>query len=110
MKLLFDQNLSPLLTRMLESLYSGSIHVRDVNLSRASDEEVWNYARANEMTIISKDSDFQQRSFLFGHPPKVVWIRCGNCSTKEIEALLRSSRRDMELFGDDPDGAFLALG
>jgi predicted nuclease of predicted toxin-antitoxin system len=109
-KLLFDQNLSPLLAKALEPLYPGSIHVRNVNLSRASDEDIWNYAGANDLTIISKDSDFQQRSFLFGHPPKVVWIRCGNCSTKGIEALLRSYRRDLESFGDDPDGAFLALG
>jgi predicted nuclease of predicted toxin-antitoxin system len=33
---------------------------------------------------VSKDTDFHQRSFLFGGPPKVVWIRLGNCSTEDI--------------------------
>jgi predicted nuclease of predicted toxin-antitoxin system len=80
-KLLFDQNLSHRLVKALASEFPESVHVRDVGLEKALDEPVWEYAKANSFVIVSKDSDFHQRSFLFGHPPKVVWIRRGNCST-----------------------------
>jgi predicted nuclease of predicted toxin-antitoxin system len=108
-KLLFDQNLSPRLTKVLEDLYPGSTHVRDVGLNSALDETVWDYAARNGLTIISKDSDFHQRSFLFGHPPKVVWVRRGNCSTDQIESILRTHHADLLKFEQDAEGAFLTL-
>jgi len=108
-KLLFDQNLSPRLIKALEDLYPGSVHVRDVGLNNALDETVWNYAARHGLTIISKDSDFHQRSFLFGHPPKVVWIRRGNCSTNDIEAILRAYHADLTEFEQNEEGAFLTL-
>jgi predicted nuclease of predicted toxin-antitoxin system len=109
-KLLFDENLSPKLTRLLSDLYPSATHVRDVGLARADDDVVWEYAAKHGFTIVSKDADFHQRSFVHGHPPKVVWIRRGNCSTAEIERVLRAHRADVAVFGRDPDGAFLELG
>ena len=70
MRLLFDQNLSPLLVTLLADLFTQSVHVRDVGLQAADDETVWNYAIQQRLVIISKDSDFRQRSFLFGGPPQ----------------------------------------
>jgi predicted nuclease of predicted toxin-antitoxin system len=69
MKLLFDQNLSPRLTRLLDDLYPGSLHVREVGLREAEDAAIWEYAKQNGFIAISKDSDFQARSLLFGIPP-----------------------------------------
>ena len=71
-KLLFDHNLSYRLVRALQQEYSDSQHVREVGLSEATDEAVWRHAGVQGLTIVTKDSDFHQRSFLFGHPPKVV--------------------------------------
>lgn len=95
MKLLFDQNLLPYLVVRLADLFPGSRHVRDVGLERADDETVWRHALNHGFAIVSKDSDFQERSQLAGSAPRVVWIRRGNCSTTEIEAMpmLRISRR-----------------
>ena len=59
--------------------------------------------------IVSKDSDFHQLSFVRGHPPRVVLIRRGNCSTDEIESLLRQYAEDLRAFGRDPDASFLAV-
>jgi predicted nuclease of predicted toxin-antitoxin system len=59
--------------------------------------------------IVSKDSDMHQRSFLFGHPPKVIWVRLGNCSTSDIEALLRANLDSIESFFDDEEASFLSL-
>ncbi len=92
MKLLFDQNLSRRLVISLQSDFPQSVHVQDAGLSKSSDETVWNYAKANGLVIVSKDSDFHQRSFLHGHPPKVIWIRRGNCSTLDVELILRAHR------------------
>ena len=109
MKRLFDQNLSPWLVTALADLFPESIHVRDVGLRDAPDEAVWDYAARHGLTIVSKDADFHQRSFLFGHPPKVVWIKRGNCSTTEIHTILRAHHADLGAFEQDADGAFLIL-
>jgi predicted nuclease of predicted toxin-antitoxin system len=108
-RLLLDQNLSPLLVQALLPFYPGSTHVRDVGLHIADDEVVWTYAAQHGFVIVSKDADFHQRSFLLGAPPKVIWIRRGNCSTREIEALLLERHVDILAFEGDPDAAFLAL-
>ena len=109
MNRLFDQNLSHRLVRSLADLFPHGNHVRSAGLGRADDDAVWKYAAAHGFMIVSKDSDFHQRSFLHGHPPKVVWIRCGNRSTGEIESLLRRHAADLRAFAQDPDASFLVL-
>ena len=109
MRLLYDQNLSPRLVRALSDLFPDSKHVRDVGLERADDETVWAYAASNGFTIDSKDADFHQRSFLFGHPPRVVWIQRGNCSTSEIENLLRARHAEVLEFGSAEQGSFFSV-
>jgi predicted nuclease of predicted toxin-antitoxin system len=108
-KLLFDQNLSPNLVRLLKILYPASVHVRDVGLASADDLILWNYAIENGMTIVTKDGDLHQMSFLYGHPPKVVWIQKGNCSTREIETILRTRYNDLVGFDKDAEASFLAI-
>jgi len=76
MKLLLDQNLSPRLPQLLFDLFPGSVHVRDVGLRDAADA-IWQYAKAHAFVVVSKDSDFQQRSLLLGAPPKFIWLRLG---------------------------------
>ena len=110
MKLLFDHNLSPKLVEHLADVFPGSKHVRNLNLHKADDAQVWEYARMNALAIVSKDEDFHQLSFLHGPPPKVVWVRLGNCTTSDIEHLLRESEADLAQFDADEAGAFLILG
>ncbi|MGH7137018.1 MAG: DUF5615 family PIN-like protein, partial [Pirellulales bacterium] len=98
MKLLFDQNLSHRLVGSLAVEYPASAHVRHVGLASASDPAIWNYARTNGFAIVSKDSDFEQRALLYGHPPKVIWLRLGNCPTLAAEALLRNRHTDVLAF------------
>jgi predicted nuclease of predicted toxin-antitoxin system len=63
----------------------------------------------HNLVIVSKDADFHQRSFTRGHPPKVIWIRRGNCSTNEIEAMIRSAQRDLLEYAANRDASFLML-
>lgn len=109
MKLLFDQNLSPKLVGQLAAEYPGSAHVRDHGMATAPDPAVWAFAAAHGFVIVSKDTDFQQRALLLGHPPKVVWVRLGNCPTSAVAALLRSRPADLLVFEADPEASFLAL-
>jgi predicted nuclease of predicted toxin-antitoxin system len=109
MKLLFDQNLSHKLVRLLSDLFPESVDIRDVNLNAAEDSVIWDYAKANGFVIVSKDSDFHQRSFVYGFPPKVIWIKLGNCSTADIAKLLRANWASIESFYADERGTFLSL-
>jgi predicted nuclease of predicted toxin-antitoxin system len=109
-KLLFDANISHRLADSLSDLYPGSTHVRLLGLRRASDREVWDYARTNDFLIVSKDSDFHQLSFLHGAPPKVVWVQLGNCRTIEIETVLRARYESLARFRNDEQSALMLLG
>jgi len=66
--------------------------VRDVGLRTGSDAHVWEDATTKGFTIVSKDTDFRERSFVEGFPPKVVWLDVGNAGTTEIAALLHKER------------------
>lgn len=109
MKLLFDQNLSHRLKELLNKPFPNSIHVKDIEMTRASDTEIWEYAKDHGYTIVSKDADFHQRSFVLGHPPKVIWIQRGNCTTDEIHDLLYKNRNSISIFGDNKKSSFLVL-
>ena len=90
MKLLFDHHLSPALVHRLSDLFPDSEHVWNVGLDRVSDVEIWWYARAHGFIVASKDADFSDLSMQYGFPPKFVWLRLGNCTTADVENLLRS--------------------
>ena len=109
MKLLFDENLSPKLVTTLEDVFPDSRHVDRVGLGGATDTEVWNFACEHGLALISKDSDFYDRSLLKGHPPKVIWIKRGNCTNKQIELILRNKAAQIETLLGHPDTAFLIL-
>ncbi|HEX6827937.1 MAG TPA: DUF5615 family PIN-like protein [Burkholderiales bacterium] len=109
MKLLFYENLPPVLVESLAELFTGSEHVHRVGLGSADDEASWKFARARSFTIVTKDSDFHERGLLVGYPPKVIWIRRGNCSTADIEMVLRSCADDIRQLGQDDDAAVLIL-
>lgn len=109
MRLLLDQNLSHRLKRPLAAAYPDLAHVRDFALERADDTAVWTFAKDNGFVIVSKDSDFHQRSLVFGHPPKVIWLRLGNCSTSDIEGVLRQQEAAVAVFLADATASLLTL-
>lgn len=109
MKLLFDENLSPKLPGLLATLFPDSAHVRGCGLLGLPDEDVWEYARSNGFTIISKDADFQQRSLLYGYPPKLVWLRIGNCTRQQLVQFITTHERDIRALDADPFETVLVL-
>ena len=110
MKLLFDQNLSDQLVPRLANLFPDSVHAKTIGLGTATDAELWDYARNNNYLIVSKDVDFSNRSAVHGHPPKVIWLRLGNCSTSTVEDSLRNHYPNIERFVKDSNrGLFVLL-
>lgn len=109
MKLLFDQNLSRRLVREVGAAFPGSQHVSDVNLTTEDDESVWRFAADHGFVIISKDSDFFHRALLRSYPPKVIYVRVGNCSTQHLKKLLIDNATLIYEFISDPMESFLIL-
>ena len=110
MKLLFDQNISHKLVNRLKDLYPNLQHVREVGLKDADDRDIWEYACSHGFIIVSKDEDFHQMSFVYGPPPKVVWVCLGYCTTTEIENTLRRYYADLAGFSEQAEEAFLIIG
>jgi predicted nuclease of predicted toxin-antitoxin system len=108
-KLLFDHNLSPRMAKSLADLYPDSSHVYLLKLDTASDREIWEQARRESLLIVTKDADFSDLCLLLGFPPKVIWIRRGNCKTSEIEAMLRHHYSDVEALDKDTIVGVLTL-
>ncbi len=109
MKLLFDQNLAPRLKFSMAEAFPGSIHVREVGLRDADDGVIWNHALHNDFAIATKDADFQRRALLYGAPPKVIWLRVGNCGSAVVETLLKSHAEQILIFGADAQRSLFVL-
>lgn len=101
MKLIFDQNLSRKLVTQLADVFPDSSHVQFHALAEKSDTSIWEFAKINDFCIVTQDVDFAERSRLYGSPPKVIWLRCGNAPTKQVESLLRSGVEVINTFLDN---------
>jgi predicted nuclease of predicted toxin-antitoxin system len=108
-KLLLDENLSPRLVDTLSDLYPGSAHVHDLGLGAADDREIWDHASLHRFAIVSKDADFAERSVLENHPPKIIWLKLGNCSTDEVNKLLRGHSVIIQEFLEQDEETCLVL-
>jgi len=84
MSLLFDQNISFRIVKRIEDIFPGSISVRDLGYNNPHDVDIWKFAKSNNFSIVTFDSDFIDLSNLRGFPPKIIRLRMGNTSTKNI--------------------------
>jgi predicted nuclease of predicted toxin-antitoxin system len=109
MRLLFDHNLSHKLVRRLADIYPDSTQTRLVDLATASDAVIWDHARQHGFVLVSLDADFADLSLLRGHPPKIIWLRCGNSTVDEVERLLRLHQRQIESFAQEPETSCLEI-
>jgi len=93
----------------LQDMFPSSCHVLTIGTPPITDKMIWEYARSHGLTIVTKDADYQQIAALRGYPPKVIWVRRGNCSTQQIESLLRNNVERIRAFLDDKDAGTLIL-
>ena len=109
MKLLLDENLSPRLVRRLELLFPGLTHVRDVGLKQSDDIIIWEWAKANEFTVITTDADFVLLARRLGSPPKVIHIEQCDFPFRVIEDLLRRNAVRISEFQKDTKAGLLTI-
>ena len=109
MSLLLDENLSPRLVQRLASLFPGLIHVRDVGLKTATDGEIWDWARANDCTIVTTDADFVALSQRLGWPPKLIRMERCDFPFSVIEELLRRNAIRISEFERDSRTGFMSI-
>lgn len=109
MKLLLDENLSDRIIHRIVDFYPDSEHVKTLALTNTDDSLIWTFAKENGFVIVSKDSDFHQRSLLYGHPPKFIYLRIGNSPTSKIVQILRDNFDTITQFGERELESILVL-
>ncbi len=98
MKLLLDQNLSFRLVKKLNDVFPQTQQVQLLSLENASDRQIWDFARAEGYTIVTFDADFNDLATLYGHPPKIIWLRFGNTSTDNIMRIFMEKKQTITEF------------
>lgn len=109
MALLFDENLPASLIWRLADLWPDCQQVVSVGLASSNDTVVWDHAGAHNLTIVSKDKDFHARALVSGPPPKVVWLRLGNCDVLTVAQTLRSNATAINVLRADSSVAILII-
>ncbi len=107
--LLFDNNISHRVLPKISNLFPDSTHVMLENLDEATDMEVWRFAKMRNLTIVTKDSDFNDMAILKGAPPKVIWIKIGNCRVNEMVEFLNKRYEEIEAFLEDEEAVILEI-
>lgn len=93
----------------LADIFPNASHVQFHNLAEKTDTDIWEFAKSNNFCIVTQDADFAERSRLYGSPPKVVWLRCGNAPTYQVEALIRAGQYAIQELLEKPDFHCLEL-
>lgn len=109
MRLLFDHHLSHKLVRRLADIFPDSTQTRLLGFGTVDDNTIWNYAKDQGYMIVTLDADYYDISLLRGHPPKVIWLRCGNQKTEFIENLIRDHQPNIAHFENDPNAGCLEI-
>jgi len=65
---------------MRATFFIDCLPVRDLNLQRATDPEIFAAARGANVVVLTKDADFVELLEKHGPPPQVVLVTCGNTS------------------------------
>lgn len=78
-------------------------------MEHADDAEIWQFAQDHDFAIVTKDSDFSDRSLVQGFPPQVIWLKCGNVSTRQVEEILLRSQEAIRAFLEDGRAACLEI-
>jgi len=94
---------------MLADIFPNSSQIKILQLEGADDREIWVYAKKENLCLVTQDSDFADMAALYGPPPKVIWLRCGNQPTRTIESILRKHADAIFAFDEDVFAACLEI-
>lgn len=94
---------------MLEKDFEDVKQVKELNLTDASDLQIWKFAYKNNYTIVTFDSDFIDLANLYGSPPKIIWLRFGNSTNLKIANKLISNLNEIKEFISNSELSFLEI-
>jgi predicted nuclease of predicted toxin-antitoxin system len=97
-KLLFDQNISSRIVRLIKDDFPDCSQVTLEGLTDSTDLEIWLWAKANNYCIVTFEADFLDLLTLKGFPPKVILLRTGNRRTTDLAEILKKRKSSIEAF------------
>lgn len=74
-------------------------HVFDLN-DEWPDAEIWEYARMNRLTIVTKDTDFSDLMLMSDPPPRVIHVKVGNMKLKQFYDFINRNWDDIRTMSD----------
>jgi len=84
-----DAHLSPAIATWITMTFDiTAIALRDLGLRDAEDPENFEKAKAQDVILMTKDSDFVDLVDRLGSPPQIIWLTCGNTSNAELRRIL----------------------
>jgi len=96
-KLLLDANLSWRSIKSLQEHFEACYHADSIGLKvPAKDIEIWDYAKGNNLIIITNDEDFFNLLMIKGFPPKIILLKTGNQNRKKVEEVLICAKEQIE--------------
>jgi predicted nuclease of predicted toxin-antitoxin system len=100
-KLLFDQNISFRAVKQIARQFPQARQVRELQLENFSDKRIWEFAKEQNYTIVTFDADFYDLVTLYGHPPKVIWLRLGNTTNQNLIIAFENHAEIIKEFVED---------
>ena len=89
MKILIDENISSRLIFRIQHVFPDVEHVKTLGLMTANDFSIFMYARQNVYdAVLTLDEDYYNLQLTHGMPPKIIWLRVGNCSTNALAQII----------------------
>jgi predicted nuclease of predicted toxin-antitoxin system len=110
MKLLVDANISWRLLRTISQHFPDSVHVDSITPEiPLKDLDIWNFALEHNYMILTNDEDFFELSMFKGYPPKLIILRTGNVSTRNLSRVLINHIQEIEQFAESEDLGILEI-
>jgi predicted nuclease of predicted toxin-antitoxin system len=81
---LIDAQLPPSLAEALRQAGYQAVHVIDLGLLAATDQQIWDEAISRSAVLVTKDRDFPIRRAASNDGPTVLWVRVGNMSNRKL--------------------------
>jgi predicted nuclease of predicted toxin-antitoxin system len=108
MKLLLDENLSWRMIKQLTPIFSEVVHAAELKIKQPADDiSIWDYAKKNGFTIISKDDDFEKIVLLRKAPPKLIYLKTYNLDTKKlVDLIMENSDKIIKFINSDENDIF----
>ncbi|NBB23297.1 hypothetical protein GVN20_28355 [Runella sp. CRIBMP] len=104
MKVLIDQNISYRIVPRLAHLFEELVHIKSLGWIDWNDYDIFINARQQGYTaVITLDEDFNILLLEHGMPPKIIWLKTGNCSTQVLSEIIISKIEIINSFLEDND-------